>query len=499
MTLLLACVFILLHASAVFFLPAFAMQASYVFRVLAPLVAWFAALHRSARDGWRHSRGWLLMAGAMALWTLGMVASLRQDLFLDNGNAAPGDSTLLFILYGVPVMLAVSASNMEGDSPWVRAIDAALAVALGCLFYVHTFSLLTLEGSSTVQQTIAVAIMYDTENAFLLAAAAIRLLASDRRGEHRFYRAVVVFAGLYAVVSFYYNHAVALGDHPDFGSLRDPLIDVPFLAFALEAWRDADAPTRRRPPSATLVRLVRSGSPLLLAIALLAMGIIVLRERFYLGVTGIVVAVLGYGARTTLIQAQHIETEEGLRRQSDELATMALTDSLTGLANRRALDEALEKEWQRPGMARRTATVLMIDVDHFKSFNDHGGHPAGDACLRRVGDALRAAVGRNGDVLARYGGEEFALLLPDSTLHAGLHVAERLLSAVHALAIEHPASPHGVVTVSIGVASAVAGDQPAAELVAQADAALYEAKRRGRNQVVALPAQPRSDHRPSSA
>ena len=285
MTLLLACVFILLHASAVFFLPAFAMQASYVFLVLAPLVAWFAALHRSARDGWRHSRGWLLMAGAMALWTLGMVASLRQDLFLDNGNAAPGDSTLLFILYGVPVMLAVSASNMEGDSPWVRAIDAALAVALGCLFYVHTFSLLTLEGSSTVQQTIAVAIMYDTENAFLLAAAAIRLLASDRRGEHRFYRAVVVFAGLYAVVSFYYNHAVALGDHPDFGSLRDPLIDVPFLAFALEAWRDADAPTRRRPPSATLVRLVRSGSPLLLAIALLAMGIIVLRERFYLGVT----------------------------------------------------------------------------------------------------------------------------------------------------------------------------------------------------------------------
>lgn len=502
MTLLLACVFVLLHASAIVLLPASAMQASYAFLVAAPLLAWLAALQRSARDGWRHSRGWLLVAAAMALWTLGMVASLRQDLFLDNANSAPGDSTLLFILYGVPIMLAVSSSYVEGESAWVQVVDAAMAIMLGCLFYVHTFSLLTLEGASSMQQTVAVAAMYDTENLFLLIATAIRLLASDRRGEHHFYRTVAVFAALYAVVSFYYNHFVALGDHPEFGSLRDPLIDVPFLTFAVMAWRHADALPARQRPSPMLVRLVRSASPLLMAIALLVVSIIVLKERFYLGVAGIVTAVLGYGARTTLIQLRHIATEEDLRQQSDALAAMAHTDSLTGLANRRVLDQALEQEWSRPGMARHIVALLMIDIDYFKQLNDTAGHPAGDACLRQVGVALRGASGRSGDVLVRYGGEEFALLMPDSSLHAGLLVAERLRASVQALAIDNAASPHGVVTVSVGVASAMGGEQTPETLIARADAALYEAKRRGRNQIASwaeradqLP----SDHSPSDS
>jgi diguanylate cyclase (GGDEF)-like protein len=223
-----------------------------------------------------------------------------------------------------------------------------------------------------------------------------------------------------------------------------------------------------------------------MAIALLVVGIIVLKERFYLGVAGIVMAVIGYGARTTLIQLKHIATEEDLRQQSDALAAMAHTDSLTGLANRRVLDQALEQEWCRPGMARHTVALLMIDIDYFKQLNDTAGHPAGDACLRRIGAALRAASGRDGDVLVRYGGEEFALLMPDSSLHAGLLVAERLRASVQALAIENEASPHGVVTVSVGVASAMGGEQTPDALVARADAALYEAKRRGRNQAVSL-------------
>jgi diguanylate cyclase (GGDEF)-like protein len=118
--------------------------------------------------------------------------------------------------------------------------------------------------------------------------------------------------------------------------------------------------------------------------------------------------------------------------------------------------------------------------------NDTAGHQAGDVCLRRVGAALRAASGRDGDVLARYGGEEFALLMPDSSLHAGLLVAERLRASVQALAIDNEASPHGVVTVSVGVASAMGGEQTPDALVARADAALYEAKRRGRNQALSL-------------
>jgi diguanylate cyclase (GGDEF)-like protein len=486
MTLLLACVFVLLHASAIFFLPAFAMQASYVFLLGAPALACVAALRRSARDGWRHSRGWMLTALAMALWTLGMLASLRQDLLLDNANAAPGDSTLLFILFGVPIVLAVSASYVEGESALLRVIDAALALALGYLFYVHTFSLLTLHGAGSMTQALLVATMFDAENLFLLVASAIRLSAADRRGERHFYRAMTVFTALYTVITFYYNHFVALGDHPDFGSLRDPLIDLAFLALAIEAWHDHEPAPHARQPSPGLVRFVRSASPLLMALALLVVAIIVLRERFYLGVAGIVVAVLGYGARTTLTQVQHIKTEEGLQQRSHAFEVMAHTDSLTGLPNRRALDEVLEHAWTQTGPDRHRITVLMIDIDYFKQLNDRCGHPAGDACLRRISEALAGAVGRRDDVLGRYGGEEFALVMSGASLQAGLVVAERLRHTVESLAISHSGSPLGVVTVSVGVASALPGEKPLDALIATADSALYEAKRRGRNQVVTL-------------
>ncbi len=484
MTLLLACVFVLLHASAILLLPAHAMQASYVFLLVVPLVAATSALRRGLRDGWRSSRGWLLMALGMASWALGMAASLRQDLFLDNANAAPGDSTLLFVLYGVPILLAISASYVEGESLLVRAIDALLALALGYLFYVHVFSVVTLQGAGSNAQAQYMAMMLDAENLFVLLAAAIRFSASDRRHEYHFYRAVVAFASLYTVITAYYNHAVALGDHPDFGSLRDPLVDVPFLAFALAAWREGSPAPRR--PSPALVRMVRSGSPLLMALALLTLSIVVLQERFYVGVTGIVVAVLGYGARSTFTQAQHIKNEEGLRRQSDELATMAHTDSLTGLPNRRALDEALEHAWYRPGVIRDRITLLMIDIDYFKQLNDTYGHPAGDACLKTIAEALRKVLGRPGDLLGRYGGEEFALVMAGAPLQAGLAVGERLRQTVEALAIEHAGSPHAIVTISVGVSSGMAGLRPLDLLVAQADSALYQAKRSGRNRVAAV-------------
>ena len=484
MTLLLACVFVLAHVSAIFFLPARAMQASYVFLLAAPLLATVTAVRRGLREGWRASRGWLLMALGMLSWALGMAASLRQDLFLDNPNAAPGDSTLLFVLYGVPILLAISASYVEGESILVRAIDVLLALALGYLFYEHVFSVVTLHGANTRAQAEYMAAMLDAENVFVLVAAAIRFSASDRRHEFQFYRAVLTFAALYTAVSAYYNHFVALGDHPDFGSLRDPLLDVPFVAFALAAWSEGHRVARR--PSPHLVRLVRSGSPLLMALALLALSLVVLQEHFYVGTGGIVVAVLGYGVRTTFTQAEHIRNEEGLRRQSDELATMAHTDSLTGLPNRRALDEALEHAWYRPGMIRDRITLLMIDVDYFKQFNDTYGHPAGDACLKRVATELQQVAGRPGDLLGRYGGEEFALVLSGASLQAGMAVAERLRQTVQALAITHADSPHQVVTISIGVSSAMAGLRPLDLLVAQADSALYSAKRDGRNRVAAV-------------
>lgn len=485
MTMLLACTFLFLHAAAIGFLPQASKQASYAFLIAAPLLAAIVALRRCQRDGWRRSRGWILAAASMLSWTLGMLASLRQNLFLANANAAPGDSTLLFILYGVPIILAVSASYVEGESVIVRGIDAALALMLGYLFYVHTFSLITLQGAGSVDQAQQVVSMFDAENLFLAAACLLRLSASERSHEFHYYRSLAVFTVLYVTCSSFYNRAVTLGGHPDFGSWWDPVIDLPFLAFALLAWRDADPARPRHRPSVLLARVVRSGSPLLMALGLLVVAIVVLQDRFYLGITGIVLAVLGFGARSTLTQVQHIQTEEGLLLQSQTFEELALTDSLTGLPNRRALDEVLRREWRHHSHVRQSVTLLMIDIDYFKQLNDRYGHPVGDACLRQVSETLRGAIGRRGDELGRYGGEEFALVMAGASIDAGLSVAERMRSTIERLGIANEDSPSGVVTISVGVASAFAGDIALDELIARADSALYVAKRRGRNQIAA--------------
>jgi diguanylate cyclase (GGDEF)-like protein len=177
--------------------------------------------------------------------------------------------------------------------------------------------------------------------------------------------------------------------------------------------------------------------------------------------------------------------ERELRSANSHLEELASIDPLSGLANRRGFDTRLIADWQRCGKLGRPVGLLMIDVDHFKLFNDCYGHVEGDVCLRRVGKLLmEAAAGR--DVLpARYGGEEFALLLHGADAGEAHAVAERLRQAVESLCIAHAASPSGQVTISVGVASLVpAAGQDAAALIEAADAGLYAAKRRGRNTVV---------------
>ncbi len=178
--------------------------------------------------------------------------------------------------------------------------------------------------------------------------------------------------------------------------------------------------------------------------------------------------------------------EQDLRAANRELEQLASIDSLSGLANRRGFDARLVTDWQWCGKLNRPIALLMIDVDHFKQFNDCYGHLEGDVCLRRMGKLLMEAATRPDDLPARYGGEEFALLLPGADIDEALVVAERLRGVVEGLCIAHAAAPSGQITVSIGVAALVpAAGADASLLVEAADAGLYAAKRRGRNAVVA--------------
>ena len=174
-----------------------------------------------------------------------------------------------------------------------------------------------------------------------------------------------------------------------------------------------------------------------------------------------------------------------LLHANDLLERLAGSDALTGIANRRAFDEALLREDRRSSREGTPLAVIMADLDWFKAFNDTYGHPAGDGCLSAVAAAIVASIRRPGDVAARYGGEEFAVILPGTDADGAFAVAEAIRAAVRAAAILHEGSPLGVVTVSLGVAVRKGGDGTASEaVVAAADRALYAAKDAGRDRVV---------------
>jgi two-component system chemotaxis family response regulator WspR len=177
-------------------------------------------------------------------------------------------------------------------------------------------------------------------------------------------------------------------------------------------------------------------------------------------------------------------SQDELARANLELRQLAALDALTGIANRRRFDEALDVEWQRARRQKAPLSLLLCDVDRFKDYNDKLGHPAGDLCLKKTAAALTGQLKRPADLAARYGGEEFAILLPDTDLAGALKLAEDCRRHLEQAALPHPTAPDGIITMSIGAASVLPGDgNTAEELVAAADAALYEAKRGGRNRV----------------
>jgi diguanylate cyclase (GGDEF)-like protein len=177
--------------------------------------------------------------------------------------------------------------------------------------------------------------------------------------------------------------------------------------------------------------------------------------------------------------------EEELQIANQHLEELASLDGLSGLANRRGFDRELEREWQGASERSEPIALMMVDIDHFKLFNDRHGHVAGDTCLRAVGETLSLVTLEEAVLVARYGGEEFALLLPGLDIDRARALAEEARRAVEDLLINHSESPCGHVTVSIGVESMVPQSyQTSANLVEAADRALYDAKRRGRNKVV---------------
>lgn len=193
--------------------------------------------------------------------------------------------------------------------------------------------------------------------------------------------------------------------------------------------------------------------------------------------------------RRKVREQELLETTNRLEAAYRELQMLSALDPLTGIANRRTFADFLDVEWKRAARNQVPISLLIVDIDWFKEFNDRFGHQAGDACLRRVATTLADSLNRPGDLVARYGGEEFAVVLPDTDERGAHFVGERLRRRVEGLAIRHPkslVSPY--VTISVGVTTRrpTKNDDPG-EMITSADNALYRGKNTGRNRVVPGP------------
>jgi diguanylate cyclase (GGDEF)-like protein len=237
--------------------------------------------------------------------------------------------------------------------------------------------------------------------------------------------------------------------------------------------------------------------PLLIAVALSKEEVLARwRTSTLAAVTGtllllVALMVLGWRMIRQLIERDRLQRElreakNALEANNASLKLLALSDSLTGLANRRQFDQRLNAEFKRAIRDQSPLALVMIDVDYFKRFNDHHGHVAGDACLQAIARAVLGGQRRPGDIAARFGGEEFVILLPGTDLHGALAVAEAVRAAIADAGAPHGASPLQKVTVSAGVHACVParGTQPRS-LVEAADRGLYQAKAEGRNRVCA--------------
>ncbi|WP_045214677.1 diguanylate cyclase [Desulfonatronovibrio magnus] len=190
--------------------------------------------------------------------------------------------------------------------------------------------------------------------------------------------------------------------------------------------------------------------------------------------------------RPAVVRAR-VKNHLELKRYRDYLENISMKDGLTGVANRRRLDEYLDQEWRRSKRQKEHISLLMLDIDHFKLYNDNYGHSAGDECLKKIATTIESSLSRPADLAARFGGEEFACVLPETDLDGAKNIAEKIHKNIFDLAIPHEYSPvSSIITMSIGIAATIPKNGLSVEnFIQNADKMLYEAKRSGRNSIKA--------------
>ena len=263
-----------------------------------------------------------------------------------------------------------------------------------------------------------------------------------------------------------------------FFGFSDPVMQM-FVVMVQAGWLSS-ANVRNAPSPLTVVaQTVLTAAAIGISAAIAAPGYMKLLAPFSIIMMSATLSIAAYmRAQMRLVML----TEQKLAAANERLTQLSATDPLTGIGNRRAFDAVLQTEWARAAREAADLALLVIDVDHFKKFNDRYGHPAGDECLRRIAEAMESTLRRPPDFAARFGGEEFVAVLPGTVEPGALEVGERLCRAVRELSVPHAGSPIGIVTVSVGAASMAPRQGDSCQLLIDlADQSLYDAKQTGRN------------------
>jgi diguanylate cyclase (GGDEF)-like protein len=423
---------------------------------------------------------WLLLALAVLMQVLWAGTNVLAFVLGDKNGYLAAIATVCSSLYLIPCVFMLARSFTHDEPRAAIALDLLLSCGVAVLLYELFTTLLSGPLAKDPYSIYVVIYLADGIDFSLAIMAILRLLGARSFRWRFFYFTAGSYLLVNAIVATIYNRVEMHGLPWWAGSL----VDIPHALLALVAIGQPPRWLRAYHPSLAISQTIASFAPIILSTMVVMLGISISRISFVLGLLTGCASVLFYGLRVAFIQSRDMDIRRAVDLSTMRLEEQVGRDPLTGIANRAALDTRLREVLEEARRQGTCCSLLMIDIDFFKQYNDNLGHVAGDACLVRVALALSSSQLRARDLVARYGGEEFVVVLTDTSEESAMDVAHRLTSAIERLQIVHPSSPNGRVTVSIGIASQAADSaMDPLTLLDDADRALYVAKSKGRNRV----------------
>lgn len=466
-------------------------QAIAVSRSLTAAMALTAAGCALVRSRWvsRFDRpNWMWAATGISLWAI--AHAVETGLYHSNAASvlSVDASDFIYLSAFFPLLLAFSTTR---ETQALRTVFLLNCAQIGLALVLAYVLLYRMALTQTVAETV-MARIYGIACLMLAVMSLLRSLCWATREERQCIRWISFFVWTYLPIELGMDYLT--GYH---GLTAGTLLDLSWsLPFGLAGWKALtlpleDAGTQPIMQATRIRLLVECVCPLLMNAAIFALAASVIRQHFGLGIGAICAVLALQGVQAAVVQMNYLsgrklllQREQDLRTANVALEQLTLLDPLTGIANRRRFDAALEMAWRRAVRHRQPLALMMVDVDFFKGVNDLHGHGYGDECLISIARVMSSQARRPDDLVARMGGEEFVLLLPDTEQPGARVVTERLHEEIRQLGIVNDASPFSrTLTVSIGtvICHPHSGITPHA-LMELADQALYSAKALGRNQ-----------------